>query len=98
MKIKLIWHQPRKVEDPLYVEVDPGASLAVPAELAAGLLCQPWFWAADDDEAAAVAAQHPEWWDHPYIDELAVNGTKVAPKPKAKPAPAAPPVQVDSSK
>lgn len=96
MKIKLVWHQPRRVEDPLYVEVDPGAVLDAPDDWAAGALPQVWFWEAADEKSRALAAEHPEWWDHPYVAELALNGTKVATRPKAKAA--TPPVQVDTSK
>lgn len=81
MKVRNIWPQPRGIPD-LGIAVDSGAVFDAPAWFAPAL-AQVWFWQAEDDEAKAIVAGHPEWWDHPYVAELAVNGQKVAVKPKA---------------
>lgn len=66
----------------LEVEVDAGAAVTIPPELAESFLCQPWYWGAADRDAEKVAAAHPEWWAHPHVEECRAAGAPLAAAPK----------------
>jgi hypothetical protein len=83
MRIRNVWDGARLIPG-LGVAVDPGGVIDAPATWATGALEQVWYWEAADDEARAVVAEHPQWWDHPYVAEVEAAGGKVA----ARPAPA----------
>ena len=83
MRVKNVWDEARLIPG-LGVAVDSGGVVDAPTDWAKGALEQVWYWEAADDEAHAVAAEHPEWWNHPYVAEVEGAGGTVA----ARPAPA----------
>jgi len=87
-----------RLDAPFPPATPPDGVVVVPADRAAAVLCQPWYWEAADAEAWAVVGAHLDeladgeltWWDHPQADAVrAAGGPLAALLPPQGPAAAA---------